>query len=70
MAVIERQEVAIMINLFHNFIPHNSCKMLLVRVVKEFDLYELRANVPSCPRGSSVPAGNSAKGLLWDLKLP
>ena len=67
LAFMHQQEVAI--HLFHNFIPHNACKMLEVRVIKEFNLYELRAklpplppsvkgkggNCPRCPRGSGAP---------------
>ena len=44
----------------HCFIPHNAYKMLEARVIKEFDLYELRAELPPPPpsvkgKGAAAP---------------
>ena len=44
LAVFDQQEVVI--HLFNNFIPHNAYKMLLVRVIKEFNFCEHRAKLP------------------------
>ena len=49
LSFIHQQEVAI--HLFHNFIPHNACKMLEVRVIKEFNLYEPREKLPPSVKG-------------------
>ena len=69
LSFMHQQEVAI--HLFHNFIPHNACKMLEVRVIKEFNFYELRAKLPplpplvkgkggNCPRCPRCPRGSGA----------
>ena len=60
LAIILQQEGAI--HILHNLIPHNAkCKMLEIRMIKNFNIYDLRAKLP--PLSPSVKGGGGGGQL-------